>query len=235
MYLAGGTGLAAHLGHRTSEDLDFFSTQSVDLDALVDKLSSLGELAVTQRAERTRTVMLDSVKVQLFDTPNVGLIEPTIEIAGLRVASIIDIAAMKLAAIVQRGALRDYFDLYAVEQHGLPLDEVLDGYLTKFQPDDPNAALRNAVFLLGGAAAPDVAPDPIVPISQEALGTYWAERSARLAQGIAQVDARGDWEAAVVRLAQDRDVSRPAIRCGARMVRGGTCGLPRGHRGHHRR
>ena len=45
-YLAGGTGLALQLGHRKSDDLDFFSDKLFNIDALlslisVDKVISL--------------------------------------------------------------------------------------------------------------------------------------------------------------------------------------------------
>ncbi|MBI4100102.1 nucleotidyl transferase AbiEii/AbiGii toxin family protein, partial [Candidatus Microgenomates bacterium] len=38
-YLAGGSGLALHFGHRMSEDFDFFTPNSFDQDALVKKLA----------------------------------------------------------------------------------------------------------------------------------------------------------------------------------------------------
>jgi len=41
-YLSGGTGLALHLGHRESEDLDFFSQKQFDPVQLQVKLQVLG-------------------------------------------------------------------------------------------------------------------------------------------------------------------------------------------------
>ncbi|MFO7833856.1 MAG: nucleotidyl transferase AbiEii/AbiGii toxin family protein, partial [Halohasta sp.] len=38
--LAGGTGLALHIGHRKSIDLDFFSLDSFDADNLLQYLES---------------------------------------------------------------------------------------------------------------------------------------------------------------------------------------------------
>ena len=42
-YLAGGTAIALHLGHRISYDLDFFSNKSFDGLALGRTLSALGD------------------------------------------------------------------------------------------------------------------------------------------------------------------------------------------------
>jgi hypothetical protein len=41
-YLAGGTALALHLGHRTSIDLDFFSESEVEEMTMLDYLRTAG-------------------------------------------------------------------------------------------------------------------------------------------------------------------------------------------------
>ncbi|MBE9529710.1 MAG: nucleotidyl transferase AbiEii/AbiGii toxin family protein [Proteobacteria bacterium] len=41
-YLAGGTALALHLGHRTSIDLDFFTESEVEAMTIVDHLRTVG-------------------------------------------------------------------------------------------------------------------------------------------------------------------------------------------------
>ncbi|MGQ9512423.1 nucleotidyl transferase AbiEii/AbiGii toxin family protein [Thermodesulfitimonas sp.] len=45
-YLAGGTGLALHLGHRFSEDLDFFSERVFEPEVLVRELGPRLSLTV---------------------------------------------------------------------------------------------------------------------------------------------------------------------------------------------
>ncbi|MBE3129484.1 MAG: nucleotidyl transferase AbiEii/AbiGii toxin family protein, partial [Acidobacteria bacterium] len=42
--LAGGTGLALRVGHRLSDDFDFFRTDDMDRRGLHDALSALGEI-----------------------------------------------------------------------------------------------------------------------------------------------------------------------------------------------
>ena len=48
-YLAGGTGLAPHIGHRRSVDLDLFSEQAFDEEALLADLRPKGRLSVLRQ------------------------------------------------------------------------------------------------------------------------------------------------------------------------------------------
>ena len=54
--LAGGTGLAFHLGHRLSDDLDFFRTDGLDVRALHNVLAAHGRYETLQEADHTLTV-----------------------------------------------------------------------------------------------------------------------------------------------------------------------------------
>jgi len=53
-YLAGGTGLALHLGHRRSVDLDLVFTQPFDEDAILQRLQGMTDLTIVARATQTR-------------------------------------------------------------------------------------------------------------------------------------------------------------------------------------
>ena len=48
--LAGGTGLALQLGHRYSEDLDFFSSEAFETDRMIDRLSDVGSVSIQSRS-----------------------------------------------------------------------------------------------------------------------------------------------------------------------------------------
>lgn len=52
-YLAGGTALALHLGHRVSEDLDFFTTQTLDENVLANDLKAIPGFKEEGKAWRT--------------------------------------------------------------------------------------------------------------------------------------------------------------------------------------
>lgn len=58
VYLAGGTALALHLGHRRFRDLDFFRAAAFLPQDLLSRLLAAGEPAVLQEASGTLSVML---------------------------------------------------------------------------------------------------------------------------------------------------------------------------------
>jgi len=64
--LAGGTGLAFHLGHRISEDLDFFRADELDVRKLHDVLGAHSGYETLQEAEHTLTVLIRETKLSFF-------------------------------------------------------------------------------------------------------------------------------------------------------------------------
>jgi len=56
-YLAGGTGLALQLGHRRSVDLDFFSKEPVNENALLGKLQLLPDFSLVAEKIPCRTCL----------------------------------------------------------------------------------------------------------------------------------------------------------------------------------
>jgi hypothetical protein len=114
--LAGGTSLALRLGHRLSVDLDFFSEEEVLPDLMVGELRAAHlDSEVTQLAPGTLSVVVEGVRVSFFHYPYPFVDAPQ-PYEGLRVASVLDIAAMKLVAVAQRSARRDFVDLYVILQ-----------------------------------------------------------------------------------------------------------------------
>ncbi len=117
--LAGGTGLALRLGHRHSRDLDFFSRDAVDPEALIGKLKTLPGFALTSQAPGTVHAALQGVKISFLAYP-FPVLFPFAGFLGVNVADPRDIACMKLSAIASRGTKRDFVDLYVVvRQEGL--------------------------------------------------------------------------------------------------------------------
>lgn len=116
-YLAGGTGLALQLGHRESIDFDFFSHHPFDTDQMIQRLTELfgkKSILVTQVEKNTVSVILQSEIKMSFMKYGYELIHPLMATDYLNVASIPDIACMKLSTIMQRCALKDYVDLYEI-------------------------------------------------------------------------------------------------------------------------
>lgn len=185
-YLGGGTAVAVHLRHRQSRDLDFFFHQPLDLDRLVEALRSQGPFATTQRTVGTLNGLFGETRVQFLqcgiERPERQL-EPTARVAGLQVAGLGDLLAMKLNAIAGRAQLRDYFDLMTIEQKaGRSVEEGLALYLARYQPAHPDSAITP--ILLGLGYLDDVADDPFLPAERETIAHYWQKRQPQIAVAI---------------------------------------------------
>ncbi len=130
-YFSGGTALAHYyLHHRKSEDLDFFSTSEVDVQAIVVFLKTLKnklgyQLFDYQQSFNRNLFFLqysenNILKVEFTYYPFEQIEQPK-RIDNIFVDSIIDIAANKLFTISQQPRGRDYFDLFAINKK-TPID-----------------------------------------------------------------------------------------------------------------
>jgi len=113
------------LGHRTSEDFDFFRMDGMDSEALYEALAALAECETLQRSERTLTVLVGDVKMSFFQIPDPFLFEPA-PYAFFHVADPRDIALMKLLALTNRGSRKDFVDLFTILRDGPVLKDYLE-------------------------------------------------------------------------------------------------------------
>jgi hypothetical protein len=128
--LYGGTALALRLGHRQSEDFDFFSNESFEPSALIRGVGYLKQARVDQRGDNTLTVVAERsgpVRLSFFGDLHMSHVyEPDLAPDnGLQVASLLDLAATKLRTIQQRAEVKDYRDLDAAIGSGISLAEGL--------------------------------------------------------------------------------------------------------------
>ena len=137
LVLAGGTGLALQIGHRISIDLDFFTQKAFSVEKVFQemKLRNLNP-KVLEESEGSLTVTINGTKVSVFRYPY-PFIEAIKEAHGVPVAGVIDVAAMKIIAISQRGAKRDFIDLYFVLQD-TPFRKVAENIIRRFGTDRVN-------------------------------------------------------------------------------------------------
>lgn len=131
-YLAGGTACALHLGHRFSFDLDFFTEVEFPTKVVIKQLKALPGFSSQRTAKWTILGEFPEVKFSYFYYPYPLLVKPTL-FSGIRVASLRDIAAMKIAAIADRGTKRDFIDLYSIALRNISLDEALACYDKKYK------------------------------------------------------------------------------------------------------
>jgi len=100
-YLAGGSAIALHLGHRVSVDLDFFTPQdNYETESLIHQLQSIGHVAIRQQSRGTLNATLEGTLVSFFIYPY-PLLEQTEPVRNIPVAGLLDLALMKLRAIGQ--------------------------------------------------------------------------------------------------------------------------------------
>jgi hypothetical protein len=166
-FLVGGTALAIQIGHRRSIDLDFFTREAFDPDRILDSLSatlSTHGIIVGGRASHTLNLTLSGVKVDLIRYAY-PLLEPLVEAVGYTMLALPDIAAMKLAAITNRGSKKDFFDLYfLLERHSI--QTLLDFYRRKYPDHDLFFVLRSLAYFEDA----DMEPEPIM-LQQVGWGT----------------------------------------------------------------
>jgi hypothetical protein len=139
IYLAGGTSVALQLGHRRSVDLDWFSVQPIgDPMALAHDLKSADIPFETGSVGRgTLHGQVLGVRVSLLEF-RYPLLRPLLVWSDLncRLASLLDLAAMKLVAIAQRGSKKVFFDIYALGLQQFSLSQMLEAYQEKYGVDD---------------------------------------------------------------------------------------------------
>jgi predicted nucleotidyltransferase component of viral defense system len=121
--LAGGTGLALQVGHRLSEDLDFFRDGEFNLQGVHSCLKQIGDYETLQEDANTLTVISFGIKLSFFRVED-PFIFKTIPFDFFSIADIQDIALMKLLAISGRGSRKDFIDLYSILRRGLSLQEL---------------------------------------------------------------------------------------------------------------
>jgi hypothetical protein len=157
-YLAGGTALALLLGHRDSFDFDFFcpnSFSTVDLFQKIEQVFTGRIIVKTQEAKDTLTVIIDEgVKASFFAYPH-KLVRPLLREDNFEIASLEDIACMKLAAITSRSLLKDYVDLYFI-LNNIALGKLLTLVKEKYSTIDANLILKSLVYF------EDVEQEPIL-------------------------------------------------------------------------
>jgi hypothetical protein len=137
-YLAGGTAVALHLGHRLSIDLDFFTPNDLDslqwFKALQTYFAGDFALSAVKIEKNTLVVTINGTGFSLFVYPY-ELMETTVSDDSLPMplASLRDLALMKLIAVNQRGVCKDFIDLKVImENTGLNLEVLLQDLRRKY-------------------------------------------------------------------------------------------------------
>lgn len=154
------------------------------------------------------------------------------QVAGLPVAGVRDLMADKLEVVGDRGELRDYFDLTAIEQAGVHrVEQGLAYYRERYHVGPDHVTLSHIVRGLG--YLDDVADDPGLPLSRDHIERYWRTRQPEIARNLRATFTPARASATPPGPGPVSVSVPPAGRCGAPTAQGRPCRNPAGTCPHH--
>ncbi|HEC65605.1 MAG TPA: hypothetical protein ENI23_09935 [bacterium] len=134
-YLVGGTALALQIGHRVSEDLDFFSQDEFKSN-IIKKIKKSHEIVSLH--DNSIEVIIENTKVFFFyfAFPLLNKIRKT---ESIRMADPIDIGLMKLLALQGRTTKKDIIDLYFIDKEVIELEDLLERFEKRYPKESFNS------------------------------------------------------------------------------------------------
>jgi predicted nucleotidyltransferase component of viral defense system len=148
-YLAGGTAVSIYLGHRKSVDLDWFTSGNMgDAHTFASQMQEKGiPFSIEQVSAGTLHGVVNGVRVSFLEF-HYPFITPPLDLQPHNnlICSLHDLACMKLSALAQRGARKDFCDIYALGMKHFSLSEMLEFYRTKFGIRDIGHVLYGLSF-----------------------------------------------------------------------------------------
>ncbi len=165
--LSGGTALSLHLGHRISEDLDFFTGAEFRIDSVFSDIRKTGCLfRIISEGDDYLIFDVEGIKVSLFkyDYP---FLEKPVVYKKILISGVLDIASMKIIAIGQRGTKRDFIDLYFILQD-IPFHKIADHMVKRFGKEriNPIHTGKSLVYFSDAESNPE-------PQYMEGKGIRW--------------------------------------------------------------
>ena len=157
--LVGGTALSLQIGHRISIDIDLFGKCELENIPFGEILTVFGETTVIKKSKRILIYSVSGIKVDFVDYQYNLLYPPIIE-DGIRIASEMDIAAMKLNAITGRGSKKDFIDLFFLLKK-FTIEEMIGFYNEKYS-DGSEFLVRKSLNYFDDA---DKEPMPIMLVN----------------------------------------------------------------------
>ncbi len=123
--LSGGSALALYMGHRQSENLDFFTYEnSFNKQEIFEYLNRFDNARILNQTHEQVDVLIGTVKVTFFNA-KWSFLRPD-KPDQFNLATIESIAAMKVNVLFLRAKYRDYYDLYFLVKRCLDLKKVFE-------------------------------------------------------------------------------------------------------------
>ena len=129
--LAGGTALALQLGHRTSTDIDLFTSKIQSAAELIKYFKkNYKDINIDIAEDEFIRIYVNGIKVEMIYDDEI-LIEAPKNEDNMIFFGINEIAAMKLKAITGRTEARDFIDIAYILKE-IPLEKMFESYKTKY-------------------------------------------------------------------------------------------------------
>ena len=174
--LVGGTALSLQMGHRISVDIDLFTNKRFEPEELLLQLQSDYSLIVRNRMSHALLLEIDKVKTDFVFQPSEQILPP-LSMGGVKMASTLEIAAMKISAITARGKKRDFVDLF-VMLNIHTLTEIMEAFLKKYPSATMELAMRS-IFYFEDAES-DIDPKCFFDFNWEAVKVKIKTEAAKL-------------------------------------------------------
>ena len=123
--LVGGSALTLHVCHRKSEDLDFFTyDDSFDKKEILEFIRSFETKEIINQTDEQIDLLLNGVKVTFFNA-KWDFLKPQ-KTEQFNLASVEQIAAMKVNVLFLRAKYRDYYDLYFLVKECMNVKKIFE-------------------------------------------------------------------------------------------------------------
>lgn len=162
--LYGGTALALRLGHRQSQDFDFFSNKPFQPTSLRESIPYLKHAEMTQFQDNTLTAIVDRngpVKLSFFGSLGIKRVQDPdiVEENGVQIASMLDLFASKLKTVQVRAEAKDYRDIAGTLNAGLTLAEGLSAAVAIYGKEFNGALSLKALTFFEDGDLPSLTPE----------------------------------------------------------------------------
>ncbi|MDZ4204469.1 MAG: nucleotidyl transferase AbiEii/AbiGii toxin family protein [Bacteroidales bacterium] len=123
-YLAGGTAIALHIGHRRSLDFDLFSRAPLNKHRIKNQLAGLpfNKILLSDDIDQIH-FMLNNVKITFINFAY-PIQHPVKILQFISMPSLLTLASMKAFAIGRRAKWKDYVDLYFILRDHFSIEEI---------------------------------------------------------------------------------------------------------------
>ncbi|MFN4226525.1 MAG: nucleotidyl transferase AbiEii/AbiGii toxin family protein [Candidatus Ratteibacteria bacterium] len=152
-YLAGGTAVYYYLSHRYSIDLDFFTEKNIDFRKFQPNFLSQ---EIKLISENTIHAKVEGINLSFFHYPY-PLLKPLQNLDLIKIASLEDILAMKISAIISRGSRKDFVDVYFImKELKLSGDKAIEFFKKKFGNYDELVIKKSLTYFEDAEKEPEI-------------------------------------------------------------------------------